>query len=69
MWAVVFLRKNKTPGIQGLTNSFLFTFLLADINDMNLVILVNHEIGDLVKSEMKDLADKEGRFSFLNLGG
>ena len=34
-----------------------------------LVILVNHEMGDLVKSEMKDLADKSGTFRFLNLEG
>ena len=36
---------------------------------VNLVILVNHKIRDLVKREMKDLADKGANFIFLNLEG
>ena len=30
---------------------------------------MNHEIGDLVKSEMKDLADNGGTLRFVNLEG
>ena len=57
-----------------LTNSFWFTFFAGWYNwhenrVVYLVILVNHEMGDLVKSEMKDLADKSGTFRFLNLEG